>query len=71
MDHCVELTECSQHEAKYLSLNSAKARDRLGWHPSCKFDKALELVVAWHKAYIAGDDMRQFTLDQIITYQNT
>lgn len=47
------------HEAGLLRLDSAKARQRLGWQPRWRLDQALERVVAWHRGYLGGADMRR------------
>jgi CDP-glucose 4,6-dehydratase len=57
------------HEATYLKLDISKARSRLGWHPRLDLHRALELVVDWSRARIAGADVRQHTLGQIHWYQ--
>jgi CDP-glucose 4,6-dehydratase len=59
------------HEATYLKLDCSKARARLGWQPRWSLAHTLEMIVAWHKAEIAGADMRTTTLDQIAQYQQT
>lgn len=53
------------HEAGLLKLDSSKARQRLGWRPRWRLDRALEQTVAWHRAWRDGADMRRTTLDQI------
>jgi CDP-glucose 4,6-dehydratase len=53
------------HEAGYLRLDSSKARSRLGWCPKTDLSVALDLTVAWHRAWMAGQDMYSFTLKQI------
>ena len=45
------------HEAGLLHLDSGKARSRLNWVPRWSLDVALDHVVGWHRAYLAGDDM--------------
>lgn len=57
------------HEAGLLRLDSSKARAALGWRPALSLDRALEWIVAWHKAVGAGDDAREVTLRQIADYQ--
>jgi CDP-glucose 4,6-dehydratase len=52
-------------EAGFLSLDSSKARARLGWSPAWDLDDALTRVVEWHEAYRRGEDMRQVSLAQI------
>ncbi|MDD5363752.1 MAG: CDP-glucose 4,6-dehydratase [Gallionellaceae bacterium] len=56
------------HEAGLLRLDSSKARIRLGWRPKYDTDAALARVVEWHRAWLAGADMRAYTLDQIDRY---
>lgn len=61
--------EIHLHEATYLKLDCSKARSRLQWQPRWNVGEALVQIVNWHKAYNCGADMRQFTLEQIETYQ--
>jgi CDP-glucose 4,6-dehydratase len=56
------------HEAGLLRLDSSRARTMLGWRPKYPIDQALERVVEWHRGWLAGEDMRAFTLDQIDQY---
>jgi CDP-glucose 4,6-dehydratase len=56
------------HEADYLMLDSAKARDRLGWSPLWGLEEVLDRTLEWHEAWRRGDDMRQLTLAQIDLY---
>jgi CDP-glucose 4,6-dehydratase len=53
------------HEAGFLALDSAKARERLGWTPTWNLDAALERIVEWHAAHRDGADLRALTLAQI------
>lgn len=57
------------HEAGLLRLDCAKARAALGWRPALTLDRALDWIVAWHKAVGGGADARAVTLAQIATYQ--
>jgi CDP-glucose 4,6-dehydratase len=59
------------HEATYLKLDCSKARARLGWQPRWDLGLTIEKIVEWHKALEQGADMRQTTLSQINTYQNS
>jgi CDP-glucose 4,6-dehydratase len=58
------------HEANYLKLDCSKAKVELSWTPKWNIVTALESIVAWHKAYLAGENIRDFTLNQIDTYFN-
>jgi len=53
------------HEARYLKLDSSRARARLGWRPLLGLDTAMEATVAWYRELAAGADMRAVTLGQI------
>jgi CDP-glucose 4,6-dehydratase len=57
------------HEARYLKLDSSRARARLGWHPLLGLDEALEATVGWYRELRAGADMRAVTIGQIETFQ--
>lgn len=57
------------HEAHYLKLDCSKARMRLDWQPRWELGQALERIVVWYKAHLQGRDMREFTLGQIVEYQ--
>jgi CDP-glucose 4,6-dehydratase len=57
------------HEAHYLRLDSSKARVTLGWKPRIRLDTSLAWIVDWHKAQLAGLDMREVTLRQIAQFQ--
>lgn len=56
------------HEAGLLKLDSSKARALLGWRSRFNIDQSLGQVVRWHRSWLAGDDMRSFTLGQIEQY---
>lgn len=51
-------------EAGFLALDSAKAREQLGWEPVWDVEEALERIVEWYAALQAGEDMREVTLAQ-------
>jgi CDP-glucose 4,6-dehydratase len=57
------------HEAGLLTLDNSSARHHLGWRPRWRLDEALEKTVAWQKAWLAGESMRDFSLRQIQAYQ--
>jgi len=53
------------HEARYLRLDSSRARELLGWRPPLALDDALRATVDWYRALQAGEDMRSVTVAQI------
>jgi len=59
------------HEAGYLKLDISKARSRLDWHPGLRLGDALNLVVDWARQRQDGADIRQLSLGQIHTYQQS
>ena len=58
------------HEARFLKLDSSKARARLSWRPKWDLDRALEEIAAWHLAERTNKSMRGVTLDQIEVFCN-
>jgi CDP-glucose 4,6-dehydratase len=59
------------HEARFLALDSTKAREQLGWAPGWDLDAALRNTVGWYEALQAGADMRDVTLAQIEAFAAT
>jgi len=57
------------HEARFLALDSSKARDGLGWGPSWTLDDALAAIAAWYAALRDGEDLRAVTLAQIAAFE--
>jgi CDP-glucose 4,6-dehydratase len=57
------------HEARYLKLDSSRARARLGWRPPVALDAALESIVEWYRQVSGHADMRSVTLRQIEALQ--
>jgi CDP-glucose 4,6-dehydratase len=53
------------HEARYLKLDSSRARMHLGWHPPVGLERGLEAIVEWYRELDDGADMRAVTLRQI------
>jgi CDP-glucose 4,6-dehydratase len=53
------------HEATLLTLDATKARRELNWTPRIGYQLGVELTVDWYKAFVRGDDMEAFTLQQI------
>ena len=58
----------SLHEAHFLKLDCTKAHQKLGWRPKWDINKALEKISAWHQAYLNGEDMAQYSLNDIKMY---
>lgn len=63
-------TQAQPHEAHTLKLDCSKAHSRLGWQPRWRADTALQYTLDWHRAWQAGADMRQQTLDQITEFES-
>lgn len=59
----------SVHEARYLKLDSSKARTELGWHPRLDLEVALEWTLDWYKKSKAAGDMVSETSSQLHRYQ--
>jgi CDP-glucose 4,6-dehydratase len=57
------------HEARYLKLDSSRARMRLGWRPPVGLDEALASIVEWYQALSEGADMHAVTVGQIEAFQ--
>jgi CDP-glucose 4,6-dehydratase len=53
------------HEARYLKLDSSRARARLGWRPQVALGAALEATIGWYRELRAEADMRAVTVGQI------
>lgn len=59
------------HEARYLMVDSSRARQRLGWTPRWDLTQALESIVGWYRALRGGEDMRAVTVAQLDAFQAT
>jgi CDP-glucose 4,6-dehydratase len=57
------------HEARYLKLDSSRARSRLGWRPRWSLREGLDATVAWYRALHAGENMSVVTAAQIDAYE--
>jgi CDP-glucose 4,6-dehydratase len=63
--------EPQPHEAHYLKLDCSKAKMRMQWQPIWSLETTLNKIVVWHKAWLAGEDMKKHTLNEINQYVNT
>ncbi|HEX4435945.1 MAG TPA: CDP-glucose 4,6-dehydratase [Solirubrobacteraceae bacterium] len=57
------------HEARYLKLDSSRARTHLGWHPMVGLDSTLQSIVDWYRSLRDEEDMQAITLGQIQALQ--
>jgi len=62
------LKNVSQHETSYLSLDSTKAKDLLGWKPRWNFSETVFHTINWYKSYFQGNDAASLIKDQINAY---
>jgi CDP-glucose 4,6-dehydratase len=60
----------SVHEDHFLRLDASKARVELSWKPRLGVEDSLEWTMAWYRAWNKGENMRAFTGQQILDYQN-
>jgi CDP-glucose 4,6-dehydratase len=56
------------HEDHILRLDASKARAEVGWKPKLRIEEALEWTMAWYRAWNQGEDMAEFTQQQIVEY---
>ena len=59
------------HEANFLKLDISKAGQRLKWSPRWSLETALHNTTEWHRAWLRGQDMKTFCLNQISQYRAT
>ena len=59
------------HEANFLKLDCSKAKIKLGWQPLWGIEDTLSRTVNWHKAWLKGADMYDYTITEINDYMNT
>lgn len=53
------------HEANFLKLDCSKLKTTFGWKPHWDLEKAVEAVVEWSKAWVAGENVRTVMDKQI------
>jgi CDP-glucose 4,6-dehydratase len=56
-------------EARALTLSSALAQRTLGWRAKLDFAQALSSTADWYQAHRAGENMLQFSRDQLAQYR--
>lgn len=56
------------HEAGSLKLDISKAKGRMGWSPRWDLATALQNTIAWHRGWLAKDDIRKLCMQQIQQY---
>ena len=58
-------TSNDPHEARLVTLDASKARERLGWTPRWSIEQTVDAIVEWYDAYRDGRDLRMVTPEQI------
>jgi CDP-glucose 4,6-dehydratase len=61
-------SDAHPHEARFLKLDISKAHSRLQWTPTWNLEQTLSKIVAWHRAWLANDDMNAYSLKEIESY---
>lgn len=56
------------HEAGLLRLDISKAKSTLDWKPKYNAKQAVQETIAWYKASKDGEDIKQFTEQQIAQF---
>lgn len=59
------------HETNTLKLDCSKAKEKLGWRPRWKLEKAIDSIIEWTKAYHENEDVKEVCLKQIQEYEDT
>lgn len=57
------------HEAHHLKLDCSKAKTGLDWHPCWDLRAGLQKTIEWYKAYRSNEDMLNFSMEQIKSYE--
>lgn len=66
----IDASAANLHEAHFLKLDCSKARVALGWRPQWDAVETIERICDWHKAHLAGHNMKNYALDEIKQYQS-
>jgi CDP-glucose 4,6-dehydratase len=56
------------HEARLLRLDTAKARETLGWTPLLDFEQTTQWTAQWYRAFVDKADVLETTLRQVDRY---
>ena len=58
----------TMYESKLLFLSNEKAKLELDWHPKLDLYETLDFTFKWYKKYFNGENMVNFSLNQITDY---
>jgi CDP-glucose 4,6-dehydratase len=58
------------HESSILKLDISKTTNLLNWKPVYNSTEAVETTIEWYKKFVAKDDMRKITIEQIQSYSS-
>lgn len=58
------------HEARWLSLEIAKARNILGYKPRWSLDEAIRRTIRWYRSLNNGNDSRRLCEEEINAFNN-
>ena len=61
----IDKSDGGPHEANFLKLDCSKLKSTFGWKPHWNLETAIEKVVEWSKAWVAGDKVRPVMDKQI------
>ncbi len=60
--------QSEKKETKYLSIDTCKAKAKLGWRPTLSIAQAIEQTIDWYKSYKVNLKMFDFCDNQISAY---
>ena len=67
--YVVESNDKRIHESDWLMLDTAKARDILGWYPKWSLDDAIEYTILWYQNQLLGINARTLCESDIAMYE--
>lgn len=56
------------HEANLLKLDISKAKHFLKWDPTWTLRASLSKIIDWHKEWLQGTDMKEYSLNEIADF---